>query len=130
MLLNRQKKPAGPTARSRAKRRRAEAPVAKRVRAECVERDGYCLLQRVVPRDVIAPNLFPIDCNGPSEWCHMHDRRRSKTRNMAPEIRHDSAYTFMGCQRHHDQYDGRQGPRLFITALTRAGANGPVKIRI
>lgn len=30
---------------------------------------------------------------------------------------------------HHAQYDGRQRPRLFITALTAKGANGPLKFR-
>ena len=120
----------GLTAKARAKRRRAEDPVKRAVRADCVERDGYCVLQRIVPRDVIAADLFPIDCNGPSQWTHMHARRRSQTRNQAPEVRHDTRYSFMACERHHDQYDGRHYRyRLFVTALTRAGADGPLKIR-
>lgn len=121
------RKPKGVTAKYRAKRARKEAPVKKSVRAECVERDGHCIALRGMAGDYLDDWAEP--CNGPSEWCHMHSRRRSQTRNQAPEIRHDTAHSFMGCARHHAQYDGRQTPRLFVTSLTSKGANGPLKIR-
>ena len=125
------KKP-GVTAKARAKRRRAEDPVKKRVRGECVERDGYCVVWGQRPfRDVGgAAVYFVSDCFGPSEWAHMHSKRRAQTRNQAPEVRRDTAHSFMACQRHHDQYDGRQRPRLFVTALSSKGADGPLKFRL
>lgn len=122
------RKPKGPTARARAKRRRAEALVAKDVRALCVDRDVHCRVcwsERI--RDVRIPDVAWLECDGPSQWTHMHSRRRSQTRNQEPEVRHDTQHSFMACQRHHDQYDGRQRPRLFVTALTAKGADGPLK---
>lgn len=126
------RKPKGVTAKARAKRKRAESPVAKAVRAKCVDRDGRCVLWRGLMNcvgDVIAWDV-DLDCVGPSQWAHMHSRRRSQTRNQAPEIRHDTQHSFMACQRHHDQYDGRPKPRLFVTALTAKGADGPLKFRV
>ena len=119
---SRRKKP-GVAARYRAKRRRAEGPVKKAVRAKCVVRDGYCRAAHDWELWKSSP------CEGPSEWAHMHSRRRSQTRNQAPEVRHDTRHSFMACKRHHDQYDGRAKPRLYITALTRRGADGPLKFR-
>jgi hypothetical protein len=129
--VSRKKKP-GPTARYRAKRRRAEGPVAKSVREKCVDRDSYCRIGSpyACTDDVFDPNIYwASGCSGSSEWCHMHSRRRSQTRNQAPEVRHDTKHSFMACQKHHDQYDGRQSPRLFVTTLTAKGADGPLKFR-
>ena len=67
-----------------------------------------------------------IDCNGASEWAHMHSRRRSKTRGMSPEHRHDTAHSLMLCHFHHGEYDAK---RLIISALTRTGADGPLKFK-
>jgi len=119
----RPRKPKGITARYRAKRRRAEGPVKKAVRAECVVRDGYCRAAHDWELWKSSP------CEGPSEWAHMHSRRRSQTRNQAPGVRHDTKHSFMACQKHHSEYDGRQSPRLFVTALTDKGADGPLKFR-
>ncbi len=83
----------GPTAKARAKRRRAERPVVKSVRAQCVERDGYCRLAALSP------------CNGPSEWAHLGAKKRARTRGMLPEERHTKAGSFMACRRHHQLYD-------------------------
>lgn len=116
----------GYRARQTAKKRRADDAVAKAVRAECVERDGVCRYWN----DVFASAFVAIDCEGPSEWAHMHARRRSKTRNQAPGIRHDTKYSMQLCRKHHDQYDNRAKPRLFVTALTSKGANGPLKFRL
>lgn len=116
--------------------KRVEAKVKKDVRAQCVLRDGPCRFgmpsMEVIRLDRRAGtmNFAAPGCAGPSEWAHMHSRRRSQTRNQAPEVRHDTRYSFMACQTHHDHYDGRRLPRLFVTALTRKGADGPLKFRM
>lgn len=130
------RKPKGVTAKYRAKRRRAENPVKTKVRAECVMRDGPCRFGMpsmetiLLDRRVGAMDFSRPGCQGESQWTHMHSRRRSQTRNQAPEVRHDTKHSFMACQKHHDQYDGRRKPRLFVTAVTANGADGPLKFRI
>lgn len=101
----------GPVARSRAKRRRAEGPVARKVRAECVERDGHC---------IFAP--FG-DCSDWSEWMHLGEKRRSKTRGMRPEQRHTIEGSAMGCSKHHRKYDHGE----IELALGEKGANGVMR---
>jgi len=128
------KKP-GPTARYRAKRRRAETPVIKFVRAQCAERDGDC---RVCdwennPDDWHSDDLEPIDdlmCN-PSQWAHLGDGKRARTRGMKPEQRHTTAKSLILCQVHHDRYDGRAKPRMFIAELDNhgLGADGPLEFK-
>ena len=120
-----------PTPRKTLKGRktRAEARIIKAVRAQCVERDGSCVVLSYLLS--VTPGLLLVDtdlggCNGPSEWAHMHEKRRSKTRGQAPEVRHTTASSFMACQRHHLDYDQK---RLIITALTRKGADGRLKFR-
>lgn len=115
----RRKKP-GPTARYRAKRRRAEGPVAKVVRAACVERDGYCRYWK----DVFEACFVAVECAGPSEWAHLESRAR--TRNMEPERRHSTATSVMLCKLHHDRLDGRARPRIRVSAQTDRGADGPL----
>lgn len=121
---SRKKKP-GPTAKRIAKRRRAESPVAKQVRALCVERDGSCRYWK----DVFESAFVAVECDGPSEWAHLENMRRSKTRNMKPELRHTTAGTAMLCRKHHDRLDGRARPRLRLTMLTNRGADGPLSWR-
>lgn len=104
---------------------RAEAKVKKAVRTACVQRDDYCRMSTGWG-DVYPVTALAIRCVGPSEWAHMHIRRRSQTRNQAPEIRHDTAHSLMLCKFHHQEYDAH---RLIITALTRKGADGPLKFR-
>jgi len=106
--LNRRKP--GPTARSRAKRRRAEMAYAAVIRAVCVERDGYC---RFAPLG---------NCEGVSEWAHIGDKKRARTRGMKPEQRHTTGGSMMLCKRHHQQYD--DGLRT-IEFTTERGADGP-----
>jgi len=98
------------------------------VRKYCVQRDGECRIASDAWKDVQGDPLCVVfcGCDGPSEWAHMHTRRRSKTRGMAPEYRHDTAHSLMLCHTHHEDYDAK---RLIITALTRKGANGPLKFR-
>ncbi len=111
------------TVKGRAKRKEAEW--AKVVRAFCAVRDGLrCRLQmggQFWMEDVRSHNEW---CDGPSEWAHMHSRRRAQTRNQAPEVRHDTKHSLMLCRLHHGDYDAH---RLKITALTRKVADGPLK---
>jgi len=128
---SKRKKP-GPTAKYRAKRKRAEAPVAKFVRAQCVDRDGDC---RVCdwennPDDYHADDLEFVDdltFPNPSEWAHLGEKTRAKTRGMKPEARHTTEDSVIFCKVHHDRYDGRQKPRMFVKSLTALGANGPLE---
>ncbi len=133
-LLNRQKKPAGPTARYRAKRRRAEYVVGQKVRERCVERDGGCRIcdWENNPDDWHSDDLQAVDWfeAGPSEWAHMRENSRAKTRGMKPEARHTTAHSLMLCQFHHDRYDGRHRPRIQITAMSDVlGCDGPLEIK-
>lgn len=118
----RRKKAKGPTARYRAKRKRAEGPVIKAVRAACVERDGLCRYWK----DAFEACFVAVECSGPSEWAHLESRAR--TRNMAPELRHNTATSLMLCKHHHDRLDGRARPRLRVT-VTGKGADGPLTWR-
>ena len=116
----------------KAKRARAEDRVERAVRKACVIRDGLC---RVCdwennPDDYHDDNLDDWSDEWPfyvSEWAHTHTKRRSQTRNQAPEIRHTTQDSLMLCKQHHDQYDGRQRPRLLMAKLTRRGCDGPLK---
>lgn len=119
----RRKKKPGPTARRIAKRKRAEGPVIKAVRAACVERDGYCRYWK----DVFEACCVAVECTGPSVWAHLESR--AQTRNMAPARRHNTAITAMLCKFHHDRLDGRAYPRISVTAQTDLGADGPLNWR-
>ncbi len=105
----------GPTAKHRAKRRRAESPVVKTVRPQCVERDGYCKLT--------ALSAWTGSCRGPSQWMHLGEKKRARTRGMKPEQRHTTAGSMMGCEFHHDLYDTGK----IALGLTPEGANGPIR---
>ncbi len=124
------RKPKGPTARARAKRRRAEKPVADDVRARCVLRDGYCRARATSTKpygDVLTVEVFMHVCEGSSQWAHLRGSTRAETRGMKPEQRHTTRGTLMLCQWLHDRYDGRAHPRLNIEALTDRGADGPLR---
>ena len=105
-----------PLKRVRGRKTRAESKVKKSVRAQCVERDGHC-------RACLRLRGLYAECFGPSEWAHLDERKRFKTRGMAPEKRHTTADSLMLCKRHHDMYDGRLSPRLSIEAHTPKGAD-------
>lgn len=104
----------------KARKDRAEDAHAAKVRALCVERDGDCRVQRdcVWPVDSVG-----IGCCGVSQWCHSTAKKRSRTRNMAPDVRHTTADSFMGCQRHHDMQERGE---LIATPRTDRGFDGPV----
>ncbi len=116
---SRKRKP-GPTAKARAKRRRAEGPVARSVRAWCVDRDGTCRYWK----DIFEACLVAVECRGPSEWAHLENQRRSRTRGLAPELRHTTAGTAMLCRSHHRAYDAG---RLRIRFITGTGADGLIQ---
>ena len=114
-----------PSKRTAAKRR-AEKKVADVVRAACVERDGYCRLRREFPLDyLIRASLFT--CYGPSEWAHLGDKKRFKTRKMAPHERHTTAGSAMLCATHHRRYDRGE---LTIQPLSERGADGPLSFSV
>ena len=90
-----------PRKRVKARRKRQEATVATGVRAQCVERDGYCLLRARVFGGFGR-------CLGPSEWAHIGTHRRAHTRGQAAARRHTTAGSGMLCQRHHAAYDAHE----------------------
>lgn len=101
--------------RLKGRKDRDEAKVKKAVRAECVTRDGYCLVQtRVGIQD---------ECKGRSVWSHLRGHRRSRTRGMAPEKRHDTRFTAMLCQR-HDRLE--ETGKYEVVYRTTQYADGPV----
>ena len=92
-----------------------EAKVKKRVRSECVERDGYCL--------VLTRVGIEGECRGRSVWSHLRGYRRSRTRGMAPEKRHNTMFTAMLCQR-HDRLE--ETGKYEVVFHSNDYANGPV----
>lgn len=113
-----------PEPRKRSKRRvkRHEVKVAGTVRALCVERDGHCLIASRVPLSV-ARLLGP--CDGPSEWMHIGESRRYRTRGQVAEERHTTAGSGMGCKRHHAAYDAHE---FDIQTYRDVGMDGPLSI--
>lgn len=107
------KKP-GPVARARAKKRRKEGPVVKAVRAKCVDRDGYC-------RHGKDDELAGYYCEGYSQWAHFGEKKRFKTRGMAPEERHTTTDSLMLCEACHTDYDHGD---LIIVPMTEDGCDG------
>ena len=111
-------KPSRKTAKGR--KDRAEAAVKRRVRAACVERDGYC--RRAKDAQRYATLRRSVVCEGPSQWSHLAPFKRAHTRGMPPEIRHQVAWSLMLCKNDHDLYDAG---RLLIEAGDH-GADGPL----
>ena len=110
-----------PRKRIKARRDRRESAIAKAVRAACVERDGYCLIQsRVSARIAVLLGA----CAGASQWAHVERQRRCFTRGQQPETRHTTAGSGMLCDKHHDAYDAH----VFRLVLGPEGMNGPIGI--
>lgn len=114
MNVKPKRKAAGPTARARAHKAAKDARYAKKIRALVAERDGECRIGdwELNPGDthdewLSNENMPPRDfsCDGHSEWAHLGDGKRFKTRGMAPEQRHSTARSLMLCTRHHRMYD-------------------------
>lgn len=91
-----------------------ESKTQQAVRAAVVSRDGYCRYYKAQDWDTI------VECDGPSEWAHLGDKKRARTRNMAPEVRHTTAGSLMLCRRHHQQYDSGE------IVILGTDANGPL----
>lgn len=112
----------GPTATRRRAKAAKDGRYARTIRAQVAERDGWCRVRRDGWTDAILM-VFGA-CNGASEWAHLGDKKRFKTRGLPPEERHTTAGSLMLCEKHHDAYDeGR---------LTILGddANGTLEFRI
>jgi hypothetical protein len=129
-----EQKGAAPTRKAeKAKAGRAEGKVKGLVRAHVAARDGACRIGLLHSGDsmVLSTTLHSRDlaCDGPSEWAHLAEKRRSKTRGQAPEVRHTTADSLILCRRHHARYDGRERPRLEIEALSARGADGPLRFK-
>ena len=103
-----------PRKRIKARKQRAETAVKQRVRAECVERDGDCVLR---------PASWHV-CGGESQWSHLGKKKRARTRGMPPEVRHTTAGSLMLCTVAHLDYDEW---RMQIDELTADGADGPLR---
>ena len=103
-----------PRRRLKGRKERAEARVKRQVRAACVERDGDCL---------VLTRVGLPGCKGPSTWAHFSGHRRSQTRGMSPERRHDTRFSGMLCERHHGQ---EESGRYQVVYRTVEYANGPV----
>ena len=114
-----------------------------RVRARCIERDGFCRLRIKPGRGVTHAPLG--ECRGPSEWAHLAPLRRFETRGRPPEERHTIIGSMMLCKRHHDLYEGRlrhypNGMRFSLGSMpigytlqidsTLAGADGPLRFTL
>lgn len=112
--LGRRRKPKGPTARYRAKRRRAEDPALTACRKHANRRDGACKLS------VLG------GCQGPTALMHLRPRTRAQTRGMPPAFRHSVEYTMNGCHRHHRLYDDHL---IELAMFADLGANGPIRIQ-
>ena len=98
----------------KAKRDRHEAAIKKLVRAVCVERDGHCRL------------MGTTLCSGPSEWAHLEEWKRARTRSMKAEARHCTAGSAMLCQKHHRLEEAG----LIAIALGPDGADGTFDVLV
>lgn len=123
-MISPQPKPT-PRAKLKARAQRAESRHAQQVRAQVGERDGDCRLGD--------PSLWLIfgACEGESEWAHMPEKRRSKTRGLPATERHTTAGSVRLCSWHHAKVD-RRGPRPWIDMqpATSRGADGPLGFQI
>ena len=106
--------------RTKGRKKRHEATVARSVRAIVADRDGRCRL--------FGTTIFGC-CAGRSEWAHMDNGRRFKTRGMRnPHDRHRTDASLILCGSHH-----QHGPfaldrhTLLIELLTDRGADGPLR---
>lgn len=105
-----------PLKRTKRRKLHVEALVKQKVRALCVERDGDCRLH----------GAAGFTCSGESEWAHLGEKKRARTRGMKPEQRHTTAGSLMLCTGHHRAYDAGA---LRIEILTMAGADGLLRFQ-
>lgn len=96
-----------PRKRVKARTQRKAAEVVKSIRQQCVERDGDCRIGdwENNPYDWHSDSLNDGGCEGRSEWAHLGEFKRFKTRGQPPEVRHTTAGSLMLCTEHHRSYD-------------------------
>ena len=87
------------------RRDRCEAEQQHYIRAKCVARDGDCRIATDRFRNGISAEKAQADCDGRSEWAHLGDKKRFKTRRMNPMDRHTMEGSLMLCTQHHQAYD-------------------------
>lgn len=102
----------GPTARARRTKRGRDARYATGVRADVARRDGVCRIATWDDHPGDDHDDALEACEGRSEWAHLGDKKRFKTRGLPPAERHTTAGSLMLCTRHHRAYDAG---RLRIT---------------
>ena len=108
----------------KARHKREEAKVMRVIRAACVARDGHCRLLFGVPMNGDTYDRAGLDaCGLRSEWAHLEEKRRFKTRGMTPAHRHTTAGSVMLCDVHHHMVDAHELQPFFLSAL---GADGPI----
>lgn len=100
--------------RLKGRKDRAEARIKRAVRKECEARDGYCL---------VLTRVGLPGCKGRSTWAHFAGHRRSQTRGMAPERRHDTRFSGMLCRKHHAQ---EESGKYQVVYKSIEYANGPI----
>lgn len=111
-----QPKPRRTRTQERRAERRRDRDVLKDRRDIVSKRDGYCR----VPTDARWPH------DGPSELAHLWEKTQAKTRNQAPEDRHDTKYLAMICRGHH--IPGVDGGRIELIPLDNERlADGPLE---
>ena len=101
--------------RVKGRKTRDEAKVKRQVRADVDARDGYCLVATRV--GILG------ECRGPSEWAHFSGHRRSQTRGLPPERRHDTRFSGKLCKRHHTL---EEDDKYQVVYRTVEYANGPI----
>ena len=113
-----------PHKKAKARAKRSEKVVESEVRSAVVDRDGYCRFYRLndTARRHVAAKFTP--CYGKSEWGHLPWKRRSRTRGMAPAVRHQTTGSAMFCKHHHEMVDSYE---INVVALTKYGADGPLR---
>lgn len=91
-LQKRLRKPE-PIKRTKGRAGRLEAAVTRSVRAACVMRDGHCRIGEweMNPLDWHSEDVQGDECDWWSEWAHLGEKRRARTRGQAPTVRHTTA---------------------------------------
>lgn len=101
--------------RLKGRKERAEVVVIKAVRKAVKARDGYCL---------VATRIGIVgQCEGWSTWAHFAGHRRSQTRGLPPEQRHDTRFSGQLCVKHHQQEEDDLYEVVYHTAEY---ADGPI----
>lgn len=105
-----------PRKRAKARSARQERSIVTVVRAHCVARDGDCRIG--------SATTYLGACDGESEWCHLGDMRRFRTRGMEPGARHTTQGTCCLCTKHHRMLDANE---IRVEFVTPHGADGTLR---